>query len=97
LGPQRCPGSYNINREGVGSTYACGSDYANYVPNGGYTPGADYYGLTAGVNYKALKWIMLRPNVRYDWSSNNQAFMGSTPAKMLDNQFTFSADVVITF
>ena len=97
LGPQRCPGSFNINREGVGSTYACGSDYANYVPNGGYTPGADYYGLTAGVNYKALKWIMLRPNVRYDWSSNNQAFMGSTPAKMLDNQFTFSADVVITF
>ena len=97
LGPQRCPGSFNINREGVGSTYACGSDYANYVPNGGYTPGADYYGLTAGVNYKALKWIMLRPNVRYDWSSNNQAFMGSTPTKMLDNQFTFSADVVITF
>ncbi|MFN5744512.1 MAG: porin [Methylococcaceae bacterium] len=96
-GPQRCPGSYNYNAAGVGSTYACGPSYAAYVPNGGYSEGADYYGLTAGVNYKPLKWVMLRPNVRYDWSSNNSAFMSSTAGKMLDNQFTFSADFVITF
>jgi len=49
------------------------------------------------VNYKPLKWVMVRPNFRYDWSSNNNAFMSSTPGKMLDNQFTFSADIVITF
>jgi hypothetical protein len=39
---------------------------------------------------------MLRPNFRYDWSSQN-TFMSSTPGEQLGNQFTFSADVVITF
>lgn len=97
LGPQRCPGSFNYNAGGTGNTYACGPSYGAYVPNGGYSDGANYYALTAGVNYKPVKWIMVRPNFRYDWSSNNNAFMSSTPGKMLDNQFTFSADIVITF
>lgn len=91
-GPQRCPGSFNVDQQGVGSSYACNmSNMASYP-----LAGADYYALTAGLNYKPLKWVMLRPNVRYDWSSQN-TFMSSTPGEQLDNQFTFSADVVITF
>jgi hypothetical protein len=58
--------------------------------------GANYYGLTAGLNYKPLKWVILRPNFRYDWSSQN-TYMSSNPGVQLDNQFTFSADVVISF
>jgi hypothetical protein len=91
-GPQRCPGSFNVNQQGVGSSYACNlANLASYP-----WAGADYYALTAGVNYKPLKWVMLRPNLRYDWSSQN-TYMGSTPGEQLGNQFTFSADVVITF
>jgi hypothetical protein len=48
------------------------------------------------MNYKPLKWVILRPNFRYDWSSQ-KTYMSSTPGVQLDNQFTFSADVVITF
>jgi hypothetical protein len=91
-GPQRCPGSFNVDQQGVGSSYACNmTNMASYP-----LAGADYYALTAGLNYKPLKWVMLRPNFRYDWSSQN-TFMSSTPGEQLGNQFTFSADVVITF
>ncbi len=91
-GPGRCPASVNVNQQGVGSSYACNlSNLASYP-----WAGADYYALTAGLNYKPLKWVMLRPNLRYDWSSQD-TYMGSTPGEQLGNQFTFSADVVITF
>lgn len=90
-GPGRCAGGYNLNKEGVGSSYTCSATNMAAYP----FAGANYYALTAGLNYKPLKWVMLRPNVRYDWSSQN-TFMGSN-GTMLDNQFTFSADLVVTF
>ncbi len=90
-GPGRCGASINVDN-GVGTPYACNINNMNSYP----WAGANYYALTAGVNYKPLKWVMLRPNFRYDWSSQD-TFMSSTPGKQLDNQFTFSADIVITF
>ncbi|MEN9681498.1 MAG: hypothetical protein RLZZ627_1391 [Pseudomonadota bacterium] len=93
-GPARCGGSYNLRTPGdaaSGYSYACnGSNWASYELGG-----ASYYGLTAGVNYKPLKWITVRPNARYDFATSN-VFMNSQ-GQMLDYQFTFSTDMVIVF
>ena len=59
------------------------------------TGGASYYAMTAGLNYKPLKWITIRPNARYDFSSA-KTFMNSQ-GQMLDYQFTFSTDMTILF
>jgi hypothetical protein len=91
-GPARCPISVNVDQQGIGSSYACNLNNMASYP----LAGANYYGLTAGLNYKPLKWVILRPNFRYDWSSQN-TYMSSNPGVQLDNQFTFSADVVISF
>jgi hypothetical protein len=67
-----------------------------------FFPGANsYYAVTAGLNWKPLKWVMVRPNVRYDWADNADAFDnagGSTGfAGKKSDQFLFSTDVVISF
>lgn len=67
---------------------------------------ASYYAVTAGLNYKPVKWLTLRPNVRYDWVDGTFAGTtnrykpfgnGPTPGDGKDAQFLFSADAVITF
>jgi hypothetical protein len=62
---------------------------------------ASYYGITAGVNWKPLKWVMVRPNVRYDWADNVNAYDnggGDTGyAGKRGDQFLFSTDFVISF
>ena len=93
-GPGRCGASYNLRVPGDASTgyqYACQGQGSSYP-----WAGASYYAFTLGANYKPLKWVMVRPNVRYDFSSQD-TFMTSTPGEMVDYQFTFSTDVVITF
>jgi hypothetical protein len=52
----------------------------------------DYYGITGGVNYHVNNWLKVRPEIRYDWSSND-AFDGGTK----DDQLLVSIDTVITF
>lgn len=93
-GPGRCPAAYNLRTPGdaaSGYSYACNAnDMAQYPIHG-----ASYYALTAGVNYKPLKWVTVRPNARYDFASQN-TFMNSQ-GQMLDYQFTFSTDMIIVF
>lgn len=65
-------------------------------------PGANsYYEVTAGLNWKPLKWVSVRPNVRYDWADDTDAFNnggGDTGyAATRKDQFLFSTDVVISF
>ena len=69
-----------------------------------YAPGAsNYYAVTAGVNWKPLKWITVRPNVRYDWTDkakafNNQPGYAATPYEATTrDQFVFSTDFVVSF
>lgn len=93
-GPGRCGASYNLRVPGDASTgyqYACQGQGSSYP-----WAGASYYAFTLGANYKPLKWVMVRPNLRYDFSSQD-TFMTSKPGEMVDYQFTFSTDVVITF
>lgn len=93
-GPARCMNSTNLSIPGdphSAQQYACPNNGATYQ-----LPGANYYALTTGLNFKPLHWIMIRPNVRYDFSTAD-AFMTSTLGRFTDHQLTFSTDVVITF
>jgi hypothetical protein len=58
--------------------------------------GANYYELTAGINYKPLKWIIMRPNVRYDFSQGASMYLNAQ-GQALDYQFTFSFDTTVLF
>jgi hypothetical protein len=55
---------------------------------------AGYYETTLGLNWKPLKWLTVRPEVRYDWAdSASPAFNRGTK----DSQFLVGADFVIRF
>jgi len=86
-GPGRCfLGSSNI-----GTNYPCPTGaYAN----GDYQVAANsYYEITAGLNYKPAPWLMLRPNIRYDFTGNAPAFDNGNGR----NQLLLTADMVISF
>jgi hypothetical protein len=89
-GPARCGASTNVVQFNplVLDSYACRNNAALY-PLGA----ADYFEVTLGLNYKPVKWAMVRPNVRYDWVDGIDAF--DTGGRT--NQFLFSTDLVITF
>ncbi len=55
---------------------------------------ATYYGITGGLNWKpmGLKWLNLRPNVRYDWADGARPFGNNK-----QDQFLFSTDFSINF
>jgi hypothetical protein len=54
---------------------------------------SSYYAVTAGVTWKPVKWLNVRPNVRYDWADGTKPFdTGSN-----DDQFLFSTDMTINF
>lgn len=52
-----------------------------------------YYAVTAGLNWKPMGWLNVRPNVRYDWASGRDPF----DAGNQDSQFLFSTDMTINF
>jgi hypothetical protein len=64
-------------------------------------PASSYYAVTAGLNWKPVSWLMLRPSVRYDWADNADAYDNAGGAAGFagkkNDQFLFSTDVVITF
>jgi hypothetical protein len=89
LGPARCGASNNYNPStGEFRSYACpGGNWSNYAWGA-----SNYSEITAGLTYKPVKWVMVRPNVRYDWSTIDAFNSGNG-----NDQFLFSTDVVITF
>jgi hypothetical protein len=85
-GPARCGAGLNANSSGTVSSYTC--------PGYSYPwDGSSYFEVTAGLTYKPLKWITVRPNLRYDWTDKVKAF---DDGKRKD-QLLFSTDVVILF
>ena len=67
-----------------------------------YFPGANsYYEMTAGLNWKPVTWVSVRPNVRYDWNDGPAAFNNGDAstgyAGTRKDQFLFSTDVVVSF
>ncbi|MEQ1546795.1 porin [Methyloglobulus sp.] len=57
-----------------------------------------FYAVTAGVTWKPMKWLNIRPNVRYDWVDTN-ATTGQLPfdGGNQKDQFLFSTDMTIAF
>jgi hypothetical protein len=102
LNPVRCGASTNTdntNLSGVYS-YACGN--SNNTNNIGIlNQGADYYAVTIGANYKPAKWLSLRPNLRYDYSTARAFDFGTrndgTWGGKRKDQLLFTADMIVTF
>ncbi len=99
-GPGRCGASGNTSAGGYGLNNSNGSNttgnynsacsvaaMANYP-----IAGSGYYELTAGLTYKPVKWLNLRPNVRFDYA-NTPVFAGGTE----HTQVLFTADAVVIF
>lgn len=87
-GPPRCSGSVNVGADGNASSYACGNDLNSYP-----FQGSNYYAITAGAVWHPLKWIQLRPNVRYDWADKIKIFDNGQRG----DQLLFSTDVIVKF
>jgi hypothetical protein len=91
-GPGRCGAASNASAANYGTTntynYACNTgSFANYP-----YMGAGYYEVTAGLTYKPVKWLNLRPNVRADYATD-RAFAGGYE----HTQVLFTADATIIF
>jgi len=85
------PGRVGAATNGDGSSFAAGGNFAaTGVPS-------SYYALTAGINWKPLKWLNLRPNVRYDWADGARPFGDGSPITGKLDQFLFSADFTVSF
>ncbi|MGZ5052695.1 MAG: porin [Methylobacter sp.] len=89
------PGRVSAATNGAGNSYAISGQ-----PNNSTCNAASYYAVTAGLNWKPLKWLNVRPNVRYDWVDGSVA---GTPAQYRpfgnnkQDQFLFSTDFNINF
>jgi Putative beta-barrel porin-2, OmpL-like. bbp2 len=93
-GPDRCAAALNLRVPGDASSqysFACSSVDMNAYRN----MGASFYALTAGLLYRPLRWITIRPNARYDFATAKM-YMNSR-GDMLDYQFTFSTDLIVLF
>ncbi len=86
-GPGRCAAASNSNDQGVGYNYACGSSYSAYP-----YAGSSYEEVTIGATYKALKWLTLRPNIRWD-HSDLKVFAGGNQ----NEQVMITGDAVVLF
>ena len=78
------PGRVSAATDNTGVSYA-----ANFAAN---CTASTYYAVTAGLNWKPMTWLNLRPNVRYDWADGTRPFGNNK-----QDQFLFSTDFSINF
>lgn len=88
------PGRVAAATDNSGNSYAIGGAANNSTCNA-----ASYYAITAGLNWKPVKWLNVRPNVRYDWVDGvTAAGNGYRPfGNNKEDQFLFSSDFVVNF
>jgi hypothetical protein len=63
--------------------------------NGPTGDAASYYELTGGVNYRPHANLVIRPEVRYDWTPSEDAYQAANGVDY--NEFVFGIDAVLTF
>jgi hypothetical protein len=80
-------GEWIRDQDGVRFRY---NDRPGSIPIG---IGSSYYEATVGLNWKPLKWLAVRPEVRYDWSDKARAF---DAGQRLD-QLMFATDFIVRF
>ena len=77
---------------------------AEWFSDNGYTNGgfsrinnfrANYYAISAGVNYSPASWLKFRPEVRYDWADTNGA--GKVFGGNKNDQVQVAMDMIVTF
>ena len=56
--------------------------------------GANYYAVSAGVNYTPASWLKFRPEVRYDWADTNGA---GKVFRNKNEQVQVAMDFIVTF
>jgi hypothetical protein len=88
------PGRVAFATNGAGNSYAIGGQANNSTCNA-----ASYYAVTAGMNWKPMKWLNIRPNVRYDWADGRVAAGGQYRpfGNAKQDQFLFSTDFTVNF
>ncbi len=63
--------------------------------------GDEYFNFTVGLNWKPVDWIIVRPELRWDWSDVDSPYISGFRGMYDDlsdkNQFTGAVDVVITY
>src|SRR5262249_43679807 len=59
----------------------------------GQLVGDRYYEMTLGVRYKPRDWLLIRPEIRYDWSQFHPAYSNDTRK----SQLTMGFDVIVLF
>lgn len=90
------PGRVAAATDNLGSSHAASGNFLASCTSG------SYYEVTAGINWKPVKWLNIRPNVRYDWVDAISVAGSGTPAAgpfgdNNDDQFLFSTDFNINF
>lgn len=91
------PGRVAAATNGAGSSYAAAGNFTATCNAGN---GGSYYGITAGMNWKPMKWLNVRPNVRYDWVDGTVAATGGQYrpfGNAKQDQFLFSTDFNVNF
>jgi hypothetical protein len=103
--PGRVGAATNVNSAGNAYNFASGQPYDSSQFTAATCQPASWYAFTIGLNYKPMKWLTLRPNIRYDWVDGSVVGAGNIKTGAdykpfgngKDAQFLFSTDAVITF
>ena len=86
--------TYDVNdKVGLGLRGEWFSDSDGRV-SGSY--GANYYAVSAGVNYTPISWLKFRPEVRYDWADTNGAGNAYDNGNEND-EISLAMDMIVTF
>ena len=90
-------GAATYNSDAGAQSFASGQNNLGALCSG--STGANFYAFTVGMTYKPLKWVNIRPNVRYDWVDGSSPLGGAYRpfGNNKQDQFVFSTDVVISF
>ena len=91
------PGRVGAAANGAsGASYAISGQPASSMVGSNLGFGANYYELTAGINWKPLKWLNIRPNIRFD-KADGQFAAGQPFGNSKSEQFLFSNDFNVNF
>jgi hypothetical protein len=93
------PGRVSAATNNANNSYAVGTQPNNNYSASNSGLGADYYAITAGLNWKPVKWLNIRPNIRYDWAAGKQADASRYApfGNGHNEQFLFSSDFNVNF
>jgi len=94
---------YEINRcwaAGVRLEWMRDDNNVRIIPAGGFVEGANYWAVTVGLNYSPHPNLLIRPELRWDWSDMDLRaidLVGAYDDFSDKNQFTAAVDAIIAF